>query len=188
MPTRTITVAPATAAPPRSDKNIATQDVAPEIDAASDSPPAQPGGISVWAWVSGVLAIGWFGTLCAWWLMRRHGARAAPAEARPPTDAQLVAAVRVSCADNDAVATKDALLAWAQTHWPGSPAHSLGELAARLDGDLQHAVHDLSRRLYRGATRDWHGQPLWDAFEAYRTRPVAAVEPNERELEPLYLR
>lgn len=188
VPARTITVAPATTTPAQPDTDVVTPIVAPEIDAVSDSEPAQPGAASVWAWVSLGLAIGWFATLCSWWLMRRRSDDAAPRAPRPPTDEELVASVRTACADNDANATKDALLAWADMHWPGSPAHSLGELAARLEGDLQCSLHDLSRRLYRGATDDWQGQPLWEAFEAYRSRPVAASASTEQELEPLYLR
>lgn len=188
IPARTITVAAAATTPAQPDTELVTADVAPATDSVPESERAPPGRASLWAWVSAGLAIGWFATLCAWWLMRRRAVQTAPAAPRPPTNEQLVASLRTGCAANDATSSKDALLAWAGMHWPGSPARSLGELAARLDGDLQRLIHDLSRRLYRGATDDWRGQPLWEAFEAYRERPVAAATPTEKELEPLYLR
>jgi hypothetical protein len=197
VPARMITVVPAADAP--------TPPVAPDaviapderVGAPADSPgirdPATPGSQSgvapVWVWVSLGLAVGWLATLIAWWATRRGRRHAGDRpRSRPPSDKQLVAAFDAACDANDAVAAKGALLAWAKMHWPGSPARSLGELAARLDGESQQSIHELSRVLYGGATEGWHGRSLRLAFEAYRNRPVGNGGRSEAELEPLYLR
>ena len=140
-----------------------------------------------WQWISAVLAVGWLVTLMLWlWSRRRSSSvRAEPAR---PSRRQLIGAVKRACNAGDAAAARDALLNWANWQWPGSQIRSLGDLAARLDGELQRCVHDLSRSLYRGKPHSWDGAATWLAFESRRGTPTAPQHKTEAELEPLYLR
>jgi hypothetical protein len=140
-----------------------------------------------WQWISAGLGAGWFVTLVLWFWSRRR--RSTPREESVrPSRRQLVAAVKKACSAGDAAAAKDALLNWAAWQWPGSQIRSLGDLAARLDGDLQQCVHDLSQSLYSGTPYSWDGTATWSAFVARRRTPKAQPGTTDPELEPLYLR
>jgi hypothetical protein len=139
-----------------------------------------------WAWLSFGLALGWLATSLLWFWNRRHAKQAQP-RTMPAGDKTLLKNIRQACAASDASATKDALLAWAARHWPGSRVSSLGELAARIDGDLQVQIHGLGQCLYSDAAGTWDGAPLWQAFSERQARKRSKVKKPEPELEPLYL-
>lgn len=185
LPARPIDVLPAAGAPAESE----SPPDAPPVS-ATDGPEAStavaPGKPNSWAWLSFGLALGWLATSLLWFLNRRHGKQAQP-RAVPTSNRTLLKNIRQACAASDTSATKDALLAWAARHWPGSRVGSLGELAARIDGDLQVQIHDLSQCLYSDAPGAWDGAPLWQAFSERQARKIGKVHKPEPELEPLYL-
>jgi len=187
---RTLEIAPAAAAADASARPIESADTGPSTGSSesAQTEPVRAAGATPWVWVSLGLGVAWVLTIFAWWRARRRGGRQEARPAKPPGEKQLVAAVREACGDNDPGATKDALLAWAANHWPGSQVRSLGELAARLDGDVQLRIHELGRGLYRESGGKWDGGPLWTAFNAVLARRAEAPQKKRPELEPLYLR
>jgi hypothetical protein len=78
-------------------------------------------------------------------------------------------------------------LSWAGRRWPGSQARSLGDLAARIDGDLKVQIHGLSQTLYSESASAWDGAPLWEAFRDRQARKISKAGKPDPELEPLYL-
>jgi len=134
------------------------------------------------------LAVGWVATLLGWRFSRRRTAIKITEERARPSDKALAIAIRQASDANDACGVKDALLAWASYLWPGSRVRSLGELAARLDGDLQHQIHQLSRYLYRADESHWDGTCLWQAFAARQPGRSAATAKQQPALESLYLK
>lgn len=183
LPERTIEVVAAAGAPAAP----APAPQASDIDAPAPQPPP-PGSATIWPWLSAGLAAGWLLTVLAWWLTRRRAREPAAQRVRPPSERRLVAGIRAACDGDDAEAARDAMLAWADHHWPGSRVHSLGELAARVGGDLQRALHELGRHLYGGGDGAWRGASLRAAFDAHVRRRTARPARREPELEPLYLR
>lgn len=185
LPARPIDVLPAVGVPAGEQ---------PQIDATvADGPaevvePAAPqtGKSNIWVWISLVLGAGWLATAALWLATRNQGA-ARPERPAQPTEKLLVQKVRQCCVTNDANAAKDALLAWAGCRWPGSRVSSLGDLAARLDGDLQIQIHVLSHALYDASGSAWDGQSLWQAFEKRAKQKTVRPAKPEPELEPLYL-
>ena len=139
-----------------------------------------------WPWLSLGLAMAWLLTAAGWWRsQRRAQTRVLPAN-KSPGEKQLLAEVQKACAANNAEATKVALLRWASLRWPGGRIHSLGDLAAQFDGDLQAELHKLSQSLYSGAAASWQGGALWTSFAGRQQTPVPA--PTQPELEPLYIK
>jgi len=185
LPARPIDVLPAAAT--SADTEIRPD--APAVTTADETlaaPTDQPETPDLWAWLSLGLALGWVVTGCVWlWNHRRSGQ--VPARPAPPSQKRLVKEIRMACAANDAESAKNALLDWAGRQWPGSHARSLGDLAARIDGDLQVQIHGLSQVLYSDAASRWDGERLWQAFEARQLRKTGRTGKPDPELEPLYL-
>jgi len=186
LPARPIDVLPAAGTPaapqlpPDSSANTdALESDAAPLTARSDAPIR-------WAWLSLGLALGWLATGLLWLRNGRNGERPAASPA-PLSEKMLVKEIRRACSGNDAIGTKKALLSWARHHWPGSQVRSLGDFAARIDGDLQVQIHSLSRTLYSKPTTTWNSDPLWQAFDAQQRRQASKTGKSEPELEPLYL-
>ncbi len=187
LPARVIEVSPASGSPP--GRQVPLELLSAERDETASFAGQGPVGIArpgPWMWISVGLGIGWVAT-ALFWLWSRRRRRDDSARPRPPSERQLVGALERACKAGEAARAKDALLEWAMLRWPGSRVRSLGQLAARLDGDLQQQIHALSQRLYGGPESGWDGAPLWLAFDLRRRERVAQVTPPGPELEPLYL-
>jgi len=188
LPARTIEVLPALGLPAAVPPMASGDKAAAEVPAvpAREPPKVMPAAGNFWFWMCLILAIGWLATVLGWLLSRRQVTGKPQATRMLPNEKQLIVAIRTACIANDAQATKDALLRWAGFNWPGSPVRSLGELTARLDFALQKHVHELSQNIYRQTASQWHGEPLWQAFEARQKQPPPKVAGPKPDLEPLY--
>lgn len=172
-----------TASPPRDAQALPGGDagaasVASQTSAASDAttspPPADPailfGGAVHWAWLSGVFAMLWLGTLgaWAWWYRRRQRAGnsdAVPATQRAaaPSAAQARSAFQQACRNHAARAAREALLSWARATWPQAAPVGLNALA-RQQGNptLTELLRELDRACLTGTLTDnaWNGEAL----------------------------
>jgi hypothetical protein len=191
LPERVIDVLPATGlpVPPPVSSDIRT-DSGPENASKIDllGPVADVKlSASVWAWVSVGLGLGWLITLSAWWWSRRRiRAPPTPDRSRRADIRSATRALEQACSKNDPTAAQRALLQWAECRWPGNPFHSLGDLGAKLEDEMQTEIHHLNRALYSPTSDNWSGASLSQAFSAVdrnaeRNKP--AVKPD---LEPLY--
>ncbi len=161
--------------------------VAPESKASTVAPVQDGSGPSPWPWVSAGLAAGWLLTLLAWWRRSRRQAGAGheqPGEAKDEVreqDAyrQLLGIAR----GNDPAATRQALVSWGQSRWPGQIRH-LEQMAGRLDGPLQAEIGRLSRALYSKAPGDWQGDDLVRELKRWRGQEGAGE--RQGDLPPLY--
>jgi hypothetical protein len=79
---------------------------------------------------------------------------------------QYLEAVRRAYDEQDAVAARDALLDWAQYHWPEGPPRNLSQLVLRLEPPLREDLKLLDGAFYGAAASS--GDLAWAA------RPVAA--------------
>jgi len=189
LPTKTIEVLPALGVPADAQPTMPVTTGEQAAVAARPLPAtAVSAGTNAWVWLSLALAIGWLATTLGWLWSRRRRAEKPATRKTPPTEKKLVAAINSTCSGNDADAAKHALLNWAARQWPGSRVHSLGDLAAHLDGDFQQQVHRLSQTLYSDSDQSWdEGALLWRAFNARQRERPLHKSPSEPELEPLYL-
>jgi hypothetical protein len=133
-----------------------------------------------WLWVSVFLALGWLATL-VYFLTRRTGKKPVIEKDGRHKEMRLadsVKALKKACADNDAVAAKNALLAWGRQT-------SLGAIAAQSDAQLRDEILHLNRVLYGREADQWHGKKLFQAFVENKTGKKIAVTDDDK-LEPLY--
>ncbi|MCC5862939.1 MAG: BatD family protein [Gammaproteobacteria bacterium] len=162
-------------------------------DAAAVSPGARE--LDPWRLAALVFALGWALTL-AWVWSTARGARwrrarsrtAAGRAATAPGRAVLKRLARAARQD-DPVAARDALLAWAAQQWPEAPPRAIGELAARLPATLAGPVHGLSRALYADEGDRWRGHALARIVDDLQRLPRETSAVAQRDgLPPLWPR
>ena len=185
IPALTVTVAPAAAGSvPPQNPPVAQQPLQPpvaekqQVEApATPQPKTQVGGTkmpesgtSSWLWVSIALAIGWLLTVLMWWRQsyRRPGKAIDEGKdngALREKDAfkHLGAVIK----SNDPVATRQALVAWGQSRWPGLISN-LEQLAGKLDDPLRAEISHLSRALYSPTADAWQGEILLRELKRWR--------------------
>jgi hypothetical protein len=181
LPARTLDVLPAAggqvvqAAPAVNNAPAAlpTQDT-PGKALQVDLPPGMTSvHASAWPWVSAVFALLWLGTGFAWWRARRASKVIAPTPGTAPpapagrvpglSNAKSLSELQRACKDNNAQATRQAVLNWAAGFWPESPPRGLQAVAQRLaDPRLTGPLQQLDRACYTGAA--WQGEALAQAF------------------------
>lgn len=189
IPERRVTVLPEKRAPLRMGEEApaASAGPGPGPAANADADSRTPIAVGGWQLLSLVLALGWSLTVMGWWRARaRRAAQGDEEEDQRMTRRRALTAIKRACETGDAVAAKDALLAWGAVRWPESPPRGLGQLAARVDTALRDQLQALEAHLY-GRRGEWDAAALWAAFKARSdrtsTKHDAAAAPT---LEPLY--
>ena len=153
------------------------------------APVAQPQQQNTWLWLSAFLASGWLLTL-AYFLLKRPVKKPVVEENEQQIRLEdCVKNLKKACADNNAVAAKDALLAWGRQKSTAKEedghAASLGAIAAQSDARLRDEILHLNRVLYGKASEQWNGKKLFQAFVENKAREKIAVADDDK-LEPLY--
>jgi hypothetical protein len=143
---------------------------------------AQPQQQNTWFWVALFLGTGWLATL-AYFLVKRTVKK--PAAEKSVAETRLedsIKSLKKACADNNAGAAKDALLAWGRQKYGTA---SLGAVAELSDARLRDEVLYLNRILYSREPDQWQGKKLFQAFVENKAREKIAVT-DDGKLEPLY--
>lgn len=151
---------------------------AESVAPVADQSPQQ----NIWLWVSVFLASGWLATL-AYFLMKRPAKKPVAEQSEREIRWQdSIKSLKKACAENNAAAAKDALLAWGRQK---SGAASLGAIAELSDARLRDEILLLNQVLYGKAVDQWHGKKLFQAFVENKAREkIAAIDDDK--LEPLY--
>jgi len=135
-----------------------------------------------------IFAFGWIVTLIAWWRTMRGNNK--PIYQEKQRDKKIdIKTLKKACHNNNAVETKEALLAWGK-------AHSLGEISLHCAEPLQAEIQRLNQFLYGNSGENWQGAHLWKAFKAHQPEKVRKKQRNgdgdgdgdEDGLAPLYLK
>ncbi len=187
VPARIIEVLPAKSvvvtAPenPVADNKLTHQSTTDVVAATKDMPAGW------WPIISAVFALLWLSTLFYIWRSRRAPAsdvnqKNAPVELRVAKNA-----IKTACFNNDARATKNALLSWAMIRWPQQETRGLTGIGARFGQEaLTRELENLNRVLYSPGVRDdWSGEALWRVFVDAEKAPVTIKSVNNV-LPPLY--
>jgi hypothetical protein len=167
-----------------------------EAAAPVSNPPEQQ---SIWLWVSVFLAFGWMATL-VYFLSRAssrlaYGIHTIPGDIKRPAKnpvaekseremrlADSVKALKKACADNNAAAAKDTLLAWGRQKFN---ATNLGAIAELSDARLRDEILTLNQVLYGKSADQWQGKKLFQAFVENKAREKITATEDDK-LEPLY--
>jgi hypothetical protein len=217
FPGKTLVILPATGAPSTSTAaNPATntgtgiaRDSSESRDATSSSGSGSPGashdaGSSLqgeagrWRWIALTLGVLWLATLAAWFGSKWFGSKrgrdsSSRGDTRNESTAananatQARAAFHAACRQNDALAARRALLAWASAKAPDAPPAGLNALAKQIDNPtLAAQIRELDRACYAGAT--WQsGAALAQALpELPGLKKTASPSQSRSALAPLY--
>lgn len=136
----------------------------------------------IWLWVSIFLALGWLITLIVFLRKRRPKAEV---WVEDESEINLKAAIKNlkhACANNDALAAKEALLIWGNHKFD---TNNLGALAGFCDARLRDEIVLLNQTLYGKESTQWEGKKLFQAFTENKARG-AIKETVDKSLEPLY--
>lgn len=161
------------------------EQAAPETGETSVAPTDASAGISIWQWLTCILAVAWLATL-GYILKNRNGSRAESPPSQTENVRETRKALERACRDDDPERAKTALLQWAKVRPQGSPASSLGDLEKRGGEKLAAEIRNLSRRLYARNAEHWRGEPLWQAFLDEEKSTVAETNTERGKLEPLF--
>jgi hypothetical protein len=142
----------------------------------------QPESKNTWLWVSVFLALGWLVTLI--YFLSKRAAKTPVTETSGP-EIRLqdsIKRLKKACAENNAAAAKDALLAWGRQK---SGATNLAVIAESSDARLRDEILHLNQVLYGKAVEPWQGKKLFQAFVENKAREKIAAASDDK-LEPLY--
>lgn len=152
------------------------QETTPIIQAPSESPATN------WLWVSLFLALGWLITLF-YFLTKRPALPVVIANDEAELSLKTsINQLKKACADNNAPAAKNALLAWGLLRFGVT---SLGMCADCCDARLRDEILQLNEVLYAKDAPAWSGKKLFQAFVENKARAKMPAAENEA-LEPLF--
>jgi len=92
-----------------------------------------------------------------------------------------------ACSENNAKATRQALITWAQAYFDDSSLYSLDRIILKFDNqELQKHIQQLEHALYgQKNAKNWKGQKLSTALRAVPKKPKKEIKKN-KELPDLY--
>lgn len=138
-----------------------------------------------WMWTSLLLALGWLITVVYFLSVRRPAKKQLAQAKDEPNQARLketIAQLKQACANNDAVAAKNALLDWGRQQFAVT---NLGAVAGFCEARLRDEILSLNQLLYGKETAQWQGKRLFQAFSENNARKKITAA-QESGLEPLY--
>lgn len=139
----------------------------PTSTQATPQKPATAAANNQTAWfIAAVFGVAWIITLLAFLYYKKHPRIKKQKE-------NTLEKLHRACQDNDLIAIRAALLAWAQSTWPQAVILNLDDIKKQLqDHVFKEAISGLSEALYRkNRTVEWHAQTLWDCVKNYRKKP-----------------
>ena len=79
-----------------------------------------------------------------------------------PSVKQALKALKLSCDNADAQASKNALISWAQALFIKESIHSLGDLSSKVDKEFAEKINSLNSHLYCDNSQPWQCNNLFD--------------------------
>lgn len=186
LPARTVTVQPAarslpavtTESDPRADEPIKSID-------NSGINPGHAAQLLLWQGLSATFLVLWLFTLFLWLRARVQGAKSKP-RGKPATSQDTrIKLLKHACKRNNAVAARQALLAWARQKWPSGWLPSTRELQSRVNPEFRQAIDELDKHLYGRQSSGWDGAEFFRLFQAAGFQEAEAPQ-QPVTLEPLY--
>lgn len=136
----------------------------------------------LWQGLAAFFAFAWLATLAVFFTSRKPSP-VTEAQKNPDNPVnQINPVLKQACANNDAAAAKQALMAWGRVKYN---ATTLGTLAEFCDARLSAEILNLNQSLYGQQTKEWDGKRLFQAFSEHRAMEKAKPKPDDK-LEPLH--
>lgn len=187
IPAQTVKALASTAQPaptpaPAIQKEVPTAAPSTPATAVEPAPIATPAN-PLWIGATIFSTLGWLLTVIYY---RRKASVKAPLQQVSASGIGLndsVKTLQKACQNNDAIAAKDALLAWGKLRFN---ATGLGTIAMQCDAALQAEIQQLQRSLYAKDSQPWQGAELWAAFKLFEKLKPATDSGSVSVLEPLY--
>lgn len=134
----------------------------------------------VWMWLSIFLACGWLATVYFLIQQGKPKLQKIPIDSKEVKIKETVKALKLACTENNAVAAKNALLAWGKIKLNSS---NLAQIATLSEARLRDEIMLLSQSLYANQSEQWEGKKLFQSFTENSAREkVSANISNELEL------
>jgi len=146
----------------------------------------------LWKLISLFLAVGLSITLFLLWRKKDNKPSATNTENTTPVKEsasvkQALKQLHSACESNNAQASKDALLLWAQALFAPQQIHSLGDMTGLLDDALAEIVNKLNACLYRDDAAKWTCASLYKQCHDFTASYKPATSANSNgSLESLY--
>ncbi len=135
-----------------------------------------------WMWLSVVLTCGWLITILLVLIKRKPKATETVVSSKEIKLKQTIKALKKACIDNNALAAKNALLAWGKQAY-GS--ETISAIAPHCEARLRDEINLLNQFLYANHTEPWLGKKLFQTFTENKARKSIDNNAGD-ELEPLY--
>jgi len=184
LPAMTVTVQGQAAEPSPAKPATAISPQAENKAARPASQPEQASPSTFWQWLSVFLGSAWLLTL-GYFLSRPKPKLPVAGDleaAKAMSQEKVVAQLRQACEANDAIAAKNALLAWGQQQFD---AVNLGAVARHCEARLRDEILVLNQILYGKNAGEWQGKKLFQAFSENKARKKIAGKGHDG-LKPLY--
>jgi len=183
VPARTIQVA----ADPATKPKAVAEPIAPVQETAT--PPTLEPTVKIieqsnhfWVWVSLFLACGWLASGIMWWFSRHRSVSTVKKQNHQAPSLRSVSKVlKAACMDNDANASRKALLSWANAMGLSVSFDNLNSVGHYFGDPLKTEIGDLNQSLYGVEQTNWSGEVLWQICEKISAegKPVEYVEEDE---------
>ncbi len=166
------------------DNNVSPEPIKEIEDSAinAQKPIVQTVENPFWMWLSIALAIGWLLTI-VFVLIKRKPKQIEEIDSSSDIKVkQIVKSLRLACKENNALAAKDALLAWGKVSYD---CNTLSAISPHCEARLRDEILLLNQYLYANQVEPWQGKKLFQTFTENKARKAVDKTVND-ELEPLY--
>jgi len=142
---------------------------------------------SLWFWISTLFIFLWLATLVLWW---RSSVKQKPKkEKRNDTTTSIKTClknIKSACEQNNAQATKKALLVWAKLIFTESQPNNLSDIANYVDEPLKKKINNLNAYLYSPGVSEWSCDNIYEHCKNFNhSNSTTNAESNAATLEPL---
>lgn len=140
----------------------------------------------LWAWLAGLFFAAWIITLVYFYL-RKNNTSIATQQSNDSVR-KIRQQLKQACDSNNAASIKQALIVWAQQHWPNTQIKSLGDIKQQnIIEPFKKALQELDAAIYKNHTQQVNGESVWQAFLANeKHKPDNKSDKNS--LPPLHLK
>ena len=139
----------------------------------------------LWKWVSLFLLMLWLLTVILFWRSKRKTSAIDTKEEENISKRKQLKKIQQACKSNAKKQTQQALLDWANGHWPEKTINNLNALKEYSDEDFKFKLDELNNCLYGSSTSSWDGASFLKSFESQSFDQKQSNVVNGK-LEPLY--